>query len=344
MAVLTTVARGRVDDSCRVVITPPSGPCLPPQAGGSGRTGRGGAREAPPRWPQVPAPEPFTALLFPGQGSQTPEMRDEVAARRPDLLALARDLVGDDPFARVDDGTRYAQPAIYCASVVGWERLREAGVHGDVLAGHSLGEVAALVAAESLSAEDGLRLVVTRGRLMQESGERAGDGGMLALLGAGAAERAAEVAEPAGLTVANDNAPNQVVLSGAVAAFEPAIELARELGLRALPLPVTGAFHSPAMAAALPELEAALAAIDVRAPRIPVVSSITTEPFDDVRARLADALTQPVRWRETILALRARGVERFVETGPGRVLTGLVRRIALDAEALAAEQLEGVGV
>ena len=270
-------------------------------------------------------------------------MRDEVAQARPDLLALASEVVGDDPFARVNDGTRYAQPAIYCASVVGFERLRDAGVAGAAYAGHSLGEVAALVAAEALSAEDGLRLVATRGRLMQESGERAGDGSMLALLGRGAAELASAVADAAGLTVANDNAPNQVVLSGDAGAFEAAFEAARERKLRAVALPVTGAFHSPAMAGARPELEAALAAIDFQEPSVPVISSITTAPFDDVRARLADALTQPVRWRETLLALRARGVERFVETGPGRVLTGLVKRTVPDAEALSAEQLEEAG-
>ncbi|MFL5817751.1 MAG: ACP S-malonyltransferase [Conexibacter sp.] len=286
---------------------------------------------------------PSTALLFPGQGSQTAEMRDEVAAARPDLLALACEVVGDNPFARVDDGTMFAQPAIYCASVVGFERLRDAGVDGVAYAGHSLGEVAALVAGEALGAEDGLRLVATRGRLMQESGERAGDGSMLALLGKGAAEHAAGIAAAAGLTVANDNAPNQVVLSGAKGAFEAAGEAARAQGLRAVPLPVTGAFHSPAMAGARPELEAALAQINFRTPSVTVLSSITTQPFDDVRARLADALTLPVRWRETLLALRAQGVERFVETGPGKVLTGLVKRTVPDAEALAAEQLEEVG-
>ncbi len=286
-----------------------------------------------------------TALLFPGQGSQTAEMRDEVATARPDLLALATEVVGDDPFARIDDGTRFAQPAIYCASVVGWERLRDAGVTGAFHAGHSRGEVAALVAADVLSAEDGLRLVATRGRLMQESGERAGDGSMLALLGKGAADHAAAIAAGAGLTVANDNAPNQVVLSGDRGGFAAAGEAAGDQGLRAVALPVTGAFHSPAMAAPRPELEAALARIDLREPAdgVTVVSSITTAPFDDVRARLADALTQPVRWRETLLALRAHGVARFVETGPGRVLTGLAKRTVPDAEAVAAEQLEGVG-
>lgn len=272
-------------------------------------------------------------------------MRDVVAEARPDLLELALELVGEDPFELVSEGTRYAQPAIYCASIVGWERLRDAGVTAAFHAGHSLGEVAALVAAGALTAEDGLRLVAIRGRLMQESGERAGDGSMIALLGKGAADHAPAVAQAAGLTVANDNAPNQVVLSGDRGGFDAATKAAKEHGLRAVPLPVTGAFHSPAMAAARPELEQALAAIDFRPPRpgVTVISSITTEPFDDVRARLADALTEPVRWRETLLALRAQGVRRFIETGPGRVLTGLAKRTVPDAEALAADQLEGVG-
>ncbi|WP_160165544.1 ACP S-malonyltransferase [Conexibacter woesei] len=281
-----------------------------------------------------------TAVLFPGQGSQTPDMRDAVAARRPDLIERALEVVGDDPFLRVEDGTRFAQPAIYCASIVAWERLRDSGLRADVVAGHSLGEVAALVAAEVISAEDGLTLVATRGRLMQESGERAGDGSMLALLGTGAAERAAQVAEPHGLTVANDNAPNQVVLSGGRAAFGAATATAKGLGLRAVPLPVTGAFHSPYMAEAVPEFTAALAQIEFAQPTTAVVSSVTTQPFDDVAARLADALTMPVRWRETIVALHDGGASRFVETGPGKVLTGLVRRTVTDVEALTAEQLE----
>lgn len=287
---------------------------------------------------------PKTAVLFPGQGSQTPEMRDLVAAHRPDLLELAQEVVGDDPFARVDDGTRFAQPAIYCASVVGWERLQAVGVRADVVVGHSLGEVAALVAAGALSAHDGLRLVATRGRLMQESGERAGDGSMLALLGSGAADRAPAVAQEHGLTVANDNAPNQVVLSGSRDAFDAATETAKGHGLRAVPLPVTGAFHSPYMAEAVPEFRAALAEVDFATPQITVVSSVTTKPFDDIAARLADALTEPVRWRETIVALHADGVERFVETGPGKVLSGLVRRTVRGVEVLTADQLEAASV
>jgi malonyl CoA-acyl carrier protein transacylase len=278
-----------------------------------------------------------TAILFPGQGSQTPTMRDDVERVRPDLLALALECVGEDPFARVGDGTRYAQPAIFCASLAGWEALGRP--EGDYMAGHSLGEVAALVAAGVLSERTGLELVALRGRLMQESGERAGDGGMLALLGAGAADRAAEIARAHGLAVANDNSPQQVVLSGDRHGFEGASDAARELGLRPLELPVTGAFHSPMMQGAVPEFEAALA----RAELTPegergatVVSAVTAQPFDDVPRRLAEALTSPVRWRETVLAMHDRGVRRFVEVGPGKVLTGLIKRTVRDVELVSA--------
>jgi malonyl CoA-acyl carrier protein transacylase len=167
---------------------------------------------------------------------------------------------------------------------------------------------------------------------MQRSGEQAGDGGMIALLGAGAADHAQELADGHGLSVANDNSPQQIVLSGARSALPGAAAAARELGLRPLELDVTGAFHSPMMAAAAPEFEAALARVDVEEPRVPVLSAVTAAPFDDIRARLVEALTKPVRWRETMLALHMLGAERFVEVGPGRVLTGLAKRTLRDVE------------
>lgn len=275
----------------------------------------------------------LTAIIFPGQGSQTPGMRDSVAEHRPDLLELAAEVVGEDPFGRVNAGTDFAQPAIFCASLAGWASLGRP--EGDLMAGHSLGELAALVAAGSLGERDGLELVTLRGRLMQRSGTEAGDGGMLALLGAGAAEHASELAEGHGLAVANDNSPGQVVLSGARAALPGAAAAAKELGLRAMELDVTGAFHSPMMAAAVPEFEAALAEVEIAQPRVPVLCAVTAKPFDDIRARLAQALTSPVRWRETMLALNARGADRFVEVGPGRVLTGLAKRTLKDVELVA---------
>ncbi len=271
-----------------------------------------------------------TALLFPGQGSQTPEMRDDVSRIRPDLLELAIEVVGEDPFLRVDDGTAYAQPAIFCASIAGWCAL-DRPVH-EFTAGHSLGELGALVAAGVLSERDGLELVALRGRLMQEAGETNGDGGMIALLGADAAARADEVAVPHGLSVANDNSPQQVVLSGPRGALPAAEQTAKELGLRAMTLPVTGAFHSPMMASAVPEFERALAAVEIRPAVSTAISAVTAEPFDDARVRLLEALTGPVRWREVLLTLHERGVTRFVDVGPGRVLTGLAKRTLKDVE------------
>lgn len=271
-----------------------------------------------------------TAILFPGQGSQTPEMREVVAAHRPELLEAAVDVVGEDPFPRAEQGTNFAQPAIFCASLAGWAGL--GSPEADFMAGHSLGELAALVAAGCLSERDGLELVALRGRLMQESGERAGDGGMLALLGTGAAGHASELAEAHGLTVANDNSPQQVILSGARDALPGAAADATEIGLRATELPVTGAFHSPMMAAAVPEFAAALERVEITTPRVTVLSAVSAAPFEDVRAQLAQALTMPVRWRETMLALHELGVDRFVEVGPGRVLIGLAKRTVRDVE------------
>src|SRR5262245_15283580 len=151
-----------------------------------------------------------TALLFPGQGSQTKDMRDTVAQARPDLLERVTELVGFDPFAQVEDGTAYAQPALYCASLAHWTAAGrpEAGF----MAGHSLGELPALTAAGAFDDLDGLALAVARGRAMQDAAESGSPSGMMAVLGAG--DGAAEAADRLGLTVANDNAPGQVVLSG----------------------------------------------------------------------------------------------------------------------------------
>jgi malonyl CoA-acyl carrier protein transacylase len=268
-----------------------------------------------------------SAILFPGQGSQTPDMRDLVERVRPDLLEMAVTAVGEDPFPRADEGTNFAQPAIFCASLAGWEALGRP-TEG-FMAGHSLGELGALVAAGVLAEREGLDLVALRGRLMHESGLAAGEGqgGMIAVLGAGASEHAEEIAEAHDLTVANDNSPQQVVISGAKSRLPDAMAHAKELGLRAMELDVTGAFHSPMMAGAVPEFERALAEVTFsEPPGTTVVSAVTAQPFTDPRRELADALTKPVRWREVMLTLHELGAERFVDVGPGRVLTGLAKR------------------
>jgi [acyl-carrier-protein] S-malonyltransferase len=243
-----------------------------------------------------------TAIVFPGQGSHTPDMRDSTLAARPDLLEAVVEVVGEDPFPRAGEGTDFAQPAIFCASLAGWEAMDRP--EGDFMAGHSLGELAALVAAGALGERAGLELVALRGRLMQEAGRREGDGGM--------------------------------VLSGPRAALPAAADHAKELGLRGMPLDVTGAFHSPMMAPALPAFQEALDRTEFRTPRVMVISAVSAQPFSDPRRELAEALIRPVRWRETMLALRELGAERFVEVGPGRVLTGLAKRTLSGVELISA--------
>jgi [acyl-carrier-protein] S-malonyltransferase len=254
-------------------------------------------------------------------------MRSVVERLRPDLLELCQSELGLDPFEHVADGTHMAQPAIYCASLAGWSLLEDTSI--DVMAGHSLGEFAALVAAGALSERDGLKLVALRGELMH----RAKDGGMMAV--SAPVETAKAYGERFGLYLANDNSPEQVVLTGEAGAVDEAVANAKAEGLRATRLRVSGAFHSPAMAAAAPELERALNETEIGEPSVPVFSGVTAAPFDsgEIRARLVDGLTSPVRWREIALALDERGVEHFIEVGPGKVLTGLVRKTLGDVRA-----------
>jgi [acyl-carrier-protein] S-malonyltransferase len=261
--------------------------------------------------------------LFPGQGSQTPEMRDLVAERAPDLLERCVALVGEDPFPRAGESTRFAQPAIFCASLAGWDAL---GLDAAAGAGHSLGELAALAAAGVFERDDALRLVVLRGKLMAEADDV---GSMLALIGA-SDEETQEIADAAGVTIANDNAPGQIILSGPRDRLAQAEEIAGERGRRVIPVDVAGAFHSPSMEPAVAPFRTALDETEVNEPAFTVFSSLTTQPFSDVRAELTDVLTRPVRWRETGIAMHEAGARRFVEVGPGKVLARLGKRILKD--------------
>jgi malonyl CoA-acyl carrier protein transacylase len=270
-----------------------------------------------------------TAVLFPGQGSQERGMRDLVSEFAPDLLDLCLYLIGDDPFERVDDSTRFAQPAIFCASIAGWRRSGLSPRDPVAVAGHSLGELAALAAVGAVDDHDALRLVVTRAELMAE----AGGGTMLALLGS-SADAARQLAEDHGVVVANDNAPGQIVLSGADDALTEAARDARGAGLRAMKLGVAGAFHSPAMAGAVPEFDAALRRVEFRAPAVPVISCTTAAPMTAPRRDLAAALTRPVLWAQTMRTLARLDVRRFADAGPGKVLAKLARRNVPSADAV----------
>lgn len=273
-----------------------------------------------------------TAILFPGQGSLTAESADRARRSWPELVDRAAALVGEDPFDRASDSTRFAQPAIFVASMAAW-RERDDDLH-DVcaMAGHSLGELSALAAAEALTIDDALALVVLRGGLMADAAADRADGGMVALLGADPAE-AHDLAARCSVSIANDNAPGQVVVSGNGAALGAVVTEARAAGFKAMALDVAGAFHSPEMAPA--ELPFRLAVQDVARtpPRVPVISGLTTRPFTDLPGELSRAIVSPVRWREVMTALVALGAERFVDLGPGRVLERLVKRNLAEVQA-----------
>jgi [acyl-carrier-protein] S-malonyltransferase len=270
-----------------------------------------------------------SAVLFPGQGVGDASSRELVAAVRPDLLELATELVGEDPFERMSEGTAYAQPAVYCASIAGYEQLGRP--RPEYFAGHSLGEIGALAAAGALDDADGVRICVARGRVMEEVAQCGERGGMLAV--GSNRDGAAALAAEHGLTLANENSPQQFVLSGPLPAIEAAEAAAKGTGIRAKKLAVAGAFHTGAMASGVDPFRAALDEVDFREPETPVISSPTAEPFeDDVRDALAASLTSPIRWTAVLGRLRELGVTRYVDVGPGKVLAGLVRRTIDDAE------------
>jgi [acyl-carrier-protein] S-malonyltransferase len=269
------------------------------------------------------------AVLFPGQGVGDVSSRDLVEDVRPDLLELATELVGEDPFERMSEGTAYAQPAVYCASIAGYEQLGRPPA--EYFAGHSLGEVGALAAAGTIEDADGVRIVVARGRVMADVAGHGDPGGMLAV--GSDRDGAAALAVEHGLTLANENSPQQFVLSGPLPAIEDAEADAKGSGVRAKKLAVVGAFHTDAMATGVEPFRAALDEIEFREPVAPVVSSTSAEPFgDDVRDALAASLTSPIRWTAVLGKLSELGVTCYLDVGPGKVLAGLVRRTLDGAE------------
>lgn len=283
-----------------------------------------------------------TAYLFPGQGSQYVGMGEDLArasvpARH--VFDRANEVLGFDLAAICFQGpeellreTRNTQPAIFVHSMavlaaLGWEL----GGGDCLLAGHSLGEYTAYAAAGALTFEDALLLVRRRGELMWEAGQSR-PGTMAAVLGLGGSAVAEAIRNVPGVVVpANLNSSTQVVISGEVAAVEVAMERLREVGAkRVVRLEVSGAFHSPLMAAAAEELERTLAGTTISAPRARVVANASAQPVVDpegIRASLVRQLTSPVRWEETLAWMIGEGAGRFVEVGPGKVLVGLVRAI-----------------
>jgi (acyl-carrier-protein) S-malonyltransferase len=270
-----------------------------------------------------------SAILFPGQGVGNASSRELVSQMRPDLLDLAAELVGEDPFERMSEGTAFAQPAVYCASISGYEQLGRP--QAEYFAGHSLGEIGALAAAGAIDDADGLRIVVARGRMMDEAARAGEPGGMLAV---GSDRDAAEaLATNHGLTLANENSPQQFVLSGPLPAIEAAEGDAKGSGVRAKKLAVAGAFHTEAMASGVEPFRRALDEVDFSEPDAPVVSSTSADFFAaSVRDALAASLVSPIRWTAVLGKLRQLGVTRYLDVGPGKVLAGLVRRTLVDPD------------
>jgi len=289
------------------------------------------------------------ALVFPGQGSQAVGMGRELGEASPRWEAASA-AVGFDLRRLCFEGpeadltlTANTQPAILTASIVALDALAAAGASCDFVAGHSLGEYSALVAAGALEFADAVRTVRARGQFMQEA-VPPGEGAMAAVLGLDRAlvTQACEEAKDAGVVqVANLNAPGQTVIAGAAAAVKRAVELAKAKGAkRALPLPVSAPFHSALMAPAAARLEAVLRTVRIRDLRVPLVTNVDADLLTD-GARVVDVLvrqvTAPVRWEEVVTRLVKEGAGTFVEVGPGKVLSGLIRRIVPEVRVLNVE-------
>ncbi len=295
------------------------------------------------------------AFVFPGQGSQSLGMLSELATQHPLVVttfAEASDGAGLDLWALAQSGpeaqlnrTEFTQPALLAASVAVWRVWQQqGGIVPSVLAGHSLGEYAALVAASALSLKDAAQLVRKRGQLMQDAAP-AGTGAMAAVLGADDAlvvECCAAASQDGVVVPANFNSPGQIVIGGDAAAVDRALVLLQERGVRkTVKLAVSVPSHTPLMRAAADQLAEAMAAVTWQAPTLPVVQNVDAQVHTSIAAirdALVQQLYQPVQWTACVQALAARGITRVGECGPGKVLSGLIKRIdkSIEVRALAA--------
>ncbi len=302
------------------------------------------------------------AFIFPGQGSQSVGMGQDIAEAFPEARAV---------FDEVDDAldeklseliwngsesdinlTRNTQPALMAVSLAILRAMEARGVsvekHAAYVAGHSLGEYSALAAAGSIGIGETARLLRIRGEAMQQA-VPVGEGAMAAILGL-ELDEVSEVAEKAAqgevCQAANDNAPGQIVVSGARSAVERAVDIAKARGARrAILLPVSAPFHCALMAPAAELMADALANTEIAKPVVPLVANVLAEAIDDparIRNHLVEQVTGSVRWRESVTWMAANGVGRFVEIGAGKVLTGLTRRIVSEATGISVAKAEDI--
>lgn len=279
------------------------------------------------------------AYVFPGQGSQFVGMGKDLYESSPmakELFEKANDILGyritDIMFEGTDEDlkqTKVTQPAVFLHSVI--SALCMEDFNPDMVAGHSLGEFSALVAAGALSFEDGLRLVYARAMAMQACCEKV-PGSMAAIINLPDDTIEQVCSEIEGVVVpVNYNSPGQVVISGEEAAVKEACKRLKEAGAkRALQLPVGGAYHSPLMEPARVELAEAIEKAEFHTPRCPIYQNVDAKPYVDptlIKANILEQLTSAVRWTQTVLNMKSDGMEEFVECGPGTVLTGLIGRI-----------------
>ena len=297
------------------------------------------------------------AAIFPGQGAQSVGMLADIAGAHASVKAkfdVASEVLGFDLWSIVQEGTaevlgstENTQPALLVASVALWELWSAGGEKVNVMAGHSLGEYSALVCAGAMSFEDGVRLVRTRGELMQRA-VPSGQGGMAAVLGLDDDAIEACCASVAGeVSAANYNAPGQVVIAGAMSAVDEAIEACKAAGAkRALKLNVSGPFHSKLMASAADDFSQALDAIAVVMPTIPVVQNVRASVAKDVgelKSNLVEQLYSPVQWTASVQFMLSHGLQLCVECGPGNVLAGLVKRISKETPTIGLSKMAGLG-
>jgi [acyl-carrier-protein] S-malonyltransferase len=302
------------------------------------------------------------AFIFPGQGSQAVGMGREVAEAFPEARAVFDEVdeaLGEKLSALIWDGpeadinlTRNTQPALMAVSIAVLRAMESRGIgvaeHAAYVAGHSLGEYSALAAAGSVGIGETARLLRIRGEAMQQA-VPVGDGAMAAILGLeldDVSDIAAKAAQGEICQAANDNAPGQIVVSGTKSAVERAIDIAKAWGAkRAILLPVSAPFHCALMAPAAEMMADALANTEIASPVVPLVANVLAEPIDDpaqIRKHLVEQVTGSVRWRESIIWMSQNGVDRCVEIGAGKVLTGLTRRIAPDVSGLAVGKPEDI--